>query len=89
MSKLSNSKVVFDIGANQGQSIERFKKLFPNAKILNCTRDPLDNCWSIYKNFFPIKTEFVNDFKDITKFYKLYLKTLWFTPVYIYIIHFL
>lgn len=33
LSKLSNSKVVFDIGANQGQSIERFKKLFPDAKI--------------------------------------------------------
>ena len=52
--------------------------LFPRAKIINCTRDPVDNCWSIYKNFFPIKTQFVNDFKDITKFYKLYLKTMSF-----------
>ena len=52
--------------------------LFPNARIINCTRDPIDNCWSIYKNFFPIKTEFVNNFKDITKFYKLYLNTMSF-----------
>ena len=52
--------------------------LFPKARIINCTRDPLDNCWSIYKNYFPIKTEFVNDFKDITKFYKLYLNTMKF-----------
>ena len=22
--------------------------LFPNAKIINCTRDPVNNCWSIY-----------------------------------------
>ena len=50
--------------------------LFPNAKIINCTREPVDNCWSIYKNFFPIKTEFVNNFTDIVKFYKLYLKTM-------------
>ena len=50
--------------------------LFPKAKIINCTRDPLDNCWSIYKNYFPIKTQFVNDFKDIAKFYKLYLNTM-------------
>ena len=50
--------------------------LFPKARIINCTRDPLDNCWSIYKNYFPIKTQFVNDFKDITKFYKLYLNTM-------------
>ena len=48
------------------------------ARIINCTRDPLDNCWSIYKNYFPIKTEFVNDFKDIAKFYKLYLDTMKF-----------
>ena len=53
-------------------------KLFPNARIINCTRDPVDNCWSIYKNFFPIKTQFVNDFKDITKFYRLYLNTMKF-----------
>ena len=50
--------------------------LFPKARIINCTRDPLDNCWSIYKNYFPIKTQFVNDFKDIAKFYKLYLNTM-------------
>ena len=52
--------------------------LFPKARIINCTRDPLDNCWSIYKNYFPIKTQFVNDFKDISKFYKLYLNTMSF-----------
>ncbi len=51
-------------------------KLFPNAKVINCTRDPINNCWSIYKNFFPFKTKFVNDFKDIVKFYRLYLKTM-------------
>ena len=38
----------------------------------------MNNIWSIYKNYFPIKTQFVNDFKDITKFYKLYLKTMSF-----------
>ncbi len=52
--------------------------LFPKAKIINCTRDPIDNCWSIYKNYFPIKTQFVNDFKDISKYYKLYLNTMKF-----------
>ena len=53
-------------------------KLFPSAKIINCIRDPVNNCWSIYKNYFPIKTQFVNNFKDIAKFYKLYLKTMRF-----------
>ncbi len=53
-------------------------KLFPNAKIINCIRDPVDNCWSIYKNYFPTKTQFVNNFKDIAKFYKLYINTMKF-----------
>ena len=57
-------------------SIGLILSLFPNAKIINCTRDSIDNCWSIYKNFFPIKTEFVNNFRDIAKFYKLYLNTM-------------
>ena len=57
-------------------SIGLILSLFPGAKIINCTRDPIENCWSIYKNFFPIKTEFVNNFGDIGKFYKLYLNTM-------------
>ena len=57
-------------------SIGLILSLFPSAKIINCTRNPVDNCWSIYKNFFPIKTEFVNNFGDIGKFYKLYLNTM-------------
>ncbi|WP_069299938.1 tetratricopeptide repeat-containing sulfotransferase family protein [Neptunicoccus sediminis] len=28
------------------------RTLFPNAKIVNTVRDPRDNCFSIYKNFF-------------------------------------
>ena len=26
--------------------------LFPNSKIIHCTRNKIDNCWSIYKNNF-------------------------------------
>jgi len=32
-SMLSDKPIIFDIGANQGQSIERFKKIFANSKI--------------------------------------------------------
>ena len=31
--KINNNPIIFDIGANQGQSIERFKKLFPQTII--------------------------------------------------------
>ncbi len=33
-------------------NIGLIKTVFPNAKIINLVRDPRDNCFSIYKNFF-------------------------------------
>ena len=77
--ELNNSSSVFtDKELLNFINIGLILKLFPDARIINCTRDPVDNCWSIYKNYFPIKTQFVNSFKDIAKFYKLYLKTMSF-----------
>ena len=77
--ELNNSSPIFtDKELLNFINIGLILKLFPNARIINCTRDPVDNCWSIYKNFFPIKTQFVNDFKDITKFYRLYVETMKF-----------
>tara|TARA_E500000178_G_scaffold192580_1_gene190558 strand:+ start:797 stop:2317 length:1521 start_codon:yes stop_codon:yes gene_type:complete len=79
ISELNNSSLVFtDKELLNFINIGLILKLFPNAKIINCTRDPINNCWSIYKNYFPIKTQFVNDFKDIAKFYKLYINTMSF-----------
>ena len=79
IAELNDSSCVFtDKELLNFNSIGLILSLFPNAKIINCTREPVDNCWSIYKNFFPIKTQFVNDFKDITKFYRLYLNTMKF-----------
>ena len=77
ITELNDSPSVFtDKELLNFNSIGLILSLFPNAKIINCTRDSIDNCWSIYKNFFPIKTEFVNNFRDIAKFYKLYLNTM-------------
>ena len=77
IAELDDSSCVFtDKELLNFNSIGLILSLFPNAKIINCTRDPVDNCWSIYKNFFPFKTGFVNNFVDIVKFYKLYLNTM-------------
>ena len=77
--ELNNSSPIFtDKELLNFINIGLILKLFPKARIVNCKRNPVDNCWSIYKNFFPIKTRFVNDFKDIAKFYRLYLNTMKF-----------
>jgi len=47
--------------------------IFPNSKIIHCTRDPMDICWSNYKNTFTSKSmNYTYDFKDLANFYKTY-----------------
>ena len=55
------------------------KYLFPDAKIVNCVRDPLDITWSNFKNYFSNSLPFTNDLEDIGNYYKLYedLMTFW------------
>ena len=45
--KLRSGRIIFDIGANEGQSIERFKSLFPDSIIHSF--EPDINLYSILK----------------------------------------
>ncbi len=47
-------------------------KFLPNSKFINIVRSPIDNCWSIYKNYFPTKISFGNDLSDLSNYYKSY-----------------
>ena len=47
-------------------------QIFPNSKIIHCKRDPIDNCWSIYKNNFEAGLNFSCDLNDLGIFYNLY-----------------
>ena len=49
------------------------KILFPNAKIIHCSRNPKDNCLSLYKNFFEGGLNFSYNQKELSTYYKLYL----------------
>ena len=49
------------------------KLIFPNAKIIHCSRSPKDNCLSLYKNFFDENLNFSSDQDDLSKFYKEYI----------------
>ena len=48
------------------------KNIFPNSKIIHCTRDPIDICWSNYKNYFSNSLPFSNDLNDLAIYYNLY-----------------
>ena len=49
------------------------KNFFPNSKIINCKRDPLDVIWSNYKHYFPASLPFTNDLNDLSNYHNIYL----------------
>ena len=55
-------------------------KIFPDCKIIHSKRDPMDICWSMYKNFFTSrKLHFCYDLNNLGKYYLLYrdLMSFW------------
>ena len=53
------------------------KFFFSNVKIINCSRNPKDNCLSLFKNYFPSNDMLWSfDQIDIAKYYNLYLKLI-------------
>ncbi len=44
----------------------------PNAKIVHCTRDVLDTCWSCYATLFTGRQDFAYDLADIGRYYRAY-----------------
>ncbi len=51
------------------------KLILPNAKVIHCRRDPMDNCFSIFKTFFSAKDShhYAYDLKELGQYYTLYL----------------
>jgi Tfp pilus assembly protein PilF len=52
------------------------KILFPNSKIIHCSRNPKDNCLSIFKNFFEGGLDFGYNQKELGAYYNLYLNLM-------------
>ncbi|MGB1111360.1 MAG: sulfotransferase family protein, partial [Gammaproteobacteria bacterium] len=46
--------------------------ILPNARIIHCTRDPLDNCLSIYKTLFSVGHAWSYDMRDLGAYYRAY-----------------
>ena len=74
MMKISNnSKRYTDKLLTNFLLIGFIKLILPKSKIINCQRDPRDNCFSIYKTHFTSgKVHFAYDLNEIVEYYKLY-----------------
>ncbi len=67
-----NEKYITDKAPLNFRWIGFIKILFPNAKIIHCSRDPKNNCLSMFKNLFEGGLPFTYDENDIVQYYKLY-----------------
>ncbi|MGB5325882.1 MAG: sulfotransferase [Pseudomonadales bacterium] len=57
--------------------IGMIKLILPNAKIVHCQRNPMDNCWSLYKNYFSRNDQkYSYDQVELGLYYKGYLKLM-------------
>jgi len=46
--------------------------LFPRARIIHCTRDPLETCLSIYLQNFAVQQTWATDLEDLGRYYRGY-----------------
>ena len=44
----------------------------PNAKIIHCVRDPMDNCFSIFKKYFVHEHRYAYNLQELGQYYLLY-----------------
>lgn len=55
---------------NNWRAIGAISAMLPGAHIVVCRRDPLENCWSCFKQYFTEGWEFTYDIQDLALFWK-------------------
>ena len=72
----SNREFITDKAPLNFRWIGLIKILFPQSKIIHCTRNSKDNCFSLYKNYFEGGLNFSYNQKELSTYYKLYLNLM-------------
>ena len=74
-----NEKELFiDKMPNNFPHIGLIKMILPNAKIIDARRNPMDGCFSCFKQYFAKGQHFTYDLDDIARYYKDYLRLMGF-----------
>ena len=67
-----NKEFITDKAPLNFRWIGLIKLFFPSAKIIHCSREPKDNCLSLYKNLFEGNLNFSYNERDLGTYYNLY-----------------
>ncbi|HEX5959814.1 MAG TPA: sulfotransferase [Rhodanobacteraceae bacterium] len=57
---------------NNWQALGAIRAMLPGARIVTCRREPLENCWSCFKQFFARGWEFTYDIDQLATFWKAF-----------------
>jgi tetratricopeptide (TPR) repeat protein len=68
----SDIPVLIDKTPMNFQYLGLLAEVFPNAKFIHCSRNPMDNCFSIFKLAFADDQDFAHDLKSLGDHYRLY-----------------
>ncbi len=68
----ANSRFISDKMPHNFFYLGVIKTILPQAKIIHCQRDPLDNCFSIYKNYFSSSQRYAYDLSELGEYYACY-----------------
>ena len=49
------------------------RTILPNARVIHCTRDPMDNCLSIFKTRLINEHKYANNMTELGQYYRMYL----------------
>lgn len=52
------------------------RMILPNARIIHCTRDPMDTCLSIFKTYLPKGHPCSCDMSELGQYYRMYLELM-------------
>ncbi|MEN8134133.1 MAG: tetratricopeptide repeat protein [Thermodesulfobacteriota bacterium] len=72
LSEKTETKYIVDKMPHNFMNIGMIKLILPKAKIIHCRRLPMDNCLSIYKNFFDFAHKYAYNMNELGKYYNLY-----------------
>ena len=67
-----NENLITDKAPLNFRWIGLIKLIFPNSKIIHCSRAPKDNCLSLYKNIFDDNLDWTYDEDDLSNYYQQY-----------------
>ena len=68
----SNYPVLLDKTPLNFQHLGLLAEVFPGAKFIHCRRDPMDNCFSIFKLAFADDQDYAHDLTALGQHYRLY-----------------